>query len=161
MTEENTPPEICKKYDSLVELIQSLESDIESLENKKESKIETVKEYIQILKDGYQSGLKNETWSPYKDSPHGDIKLTKVTESELSYFEMKIKEINEELTRNDEATKNKINELSLLECELEKVEKEILDCGWWKVQTFLCSPEWYSIDKARERLANWGSQRIV
>jgi TusA-related sulfurtransferase len=128
MTEEYNPPEICKKYDGLIELIQSLESEIENLEDQIEPKTQLVERYLKIVKDG--QNLFPPELMEYKTIENPKYQTVIVP---MMYYSNKLQEINEELVRNDEAIKSDIEELARLKGELEEVGKEIKNTDWVKV----------------------------
>lgn len=119
MTDENTIPERCIKYDELLDQIAEIESEIESLREYVIIKTETVKEYLLILKDANAAGMSRET--PMIKDP-------------LKYYITKIEEINDELMVNDEIIKE--SEQSLKQCkqEWDDTQNEVLKSGWVKIK---------------------------
>jgi hypothetical protein len=127
MTEENNPPKICNKYDGLIELIQSLESEIKFLEDQIEPKTQLVERYLKIVKDSKES-FSFEAIDLKDDSKHQIVIMP------MEYYSKKLHEINEELVRNDEAIKSDIEQVAKLKGKLGEVEKEISETVFVKVR---------------------------
>jgi DNA repair exonuclease SbcCD ATPase subunit len=126
-------PECCKKYDEIEARISELQSEIEMLEGEVEPKTETVKEYLQIVKDATDVGLGTTLMCPTLQDD-GSITFEGTKEHD-SYYRKKIAEINEELLQNDVIIKDGRNELAKLENEFECIQEEVSKIGYVKIRT--------------------------
>jgi peptidoglycan hydrolase CwlO-like protein len=163
MTEENNPPEICNKYDGLVELIEGIESEIDDLENQIEPKTQLVERYLKIVKDG--QNLFPPELMEYKTIENSKYQTVIVP---MMYYSNKLQEINEELVKNNDAIKSGIEELAKLKAELGEIGKEVKKTGWVKIKNHVAAalnspnPEyWVSPEKFKEIKNTWGLSRII
>lgn len=138
MTEQSEIPEMCKKHDELSLKISNLESNLDKLQDENQTYTEEIKEYFQILKDSKELGI------------------------DLPYYQKRIKEIHDELLKNDAVIDGNIEQLDICYKEKDEYLKEIYTIKWCKVAYIFGPPRWYPENEAVEKIKTvLGARRII
>lgn len=109
MTEETQIPECCKKYDEVTGLITEFEDELSSLNEEKIQAVDTITEYLQIIKNA------------------DDLNI------QIEFFKTRIIELDKELMSIHSRMNDKQHELQTLYENQTKILKEVYYTGYVKI----------------------------